>query len=113
MPTAVTDAVAVMPAVTMAVTDPRAADHGTSRAADNRSDWAGDNRAGGSTDRRTGYRSFSTVGRVRGKGQGGECRDTRGQQKFAHRILHNSICGKTRKQAQSSSRQEIVQANET
>jgi hypothetical protein len=87
-------AIAVVPAVAMAMADPRPADHGAGGATDHRADRAGDDRARGSTDRRAGYRSFGAVGRVCDRGQGDQRRAADGSQKFVHRILRNSICGK-------------------
>jgi hypothetical protein len=106
-------AVAVTPAMTMTVANARSTDHGAGRAADHRANRPGHDRTGRSADCGTGHRSFCTIRRIGRSGQGGKRRETRGDKKFAHRILHSSIAKRTRKSAQSSPRQRTVQANKT
>src|ERR1044071_8791427 len=62
--------------MTMAIADPRTADNCANRTCNDR--------AGCAADRRTGYRSFSTARRICRDGQGGECRECGGDDKFAH-----------------------------
>jgi hypothetical protein len=106
-------AVTVAPAMAMTVANTRSANHGAGRAADHCANRTCDDSAGCSADCGAGHSSFCTVRRIGRHGQGGKRRETRGDKKFAHRILHSSIAKRTRKSAQSSARQRTVQANKT
>ena len=68
----------------MPMRNTRPADHGACGSTDDGANRPGYHRAGSAADRRSGDGSFSTARRIRCRGQGGQRRETRGDEKLAH-----------------------------
>src|SRR4051812_11543232 len=108
-PAAMTIAAAVVPAGAVAARDARPADHGARGTTDHRADRTGNHGAGARADRGAGDGAFITARRIGGEGQGGERRQSRGDEKFAHGYPPNDrFEGTTRQQEGSSARKKLL-----